>query len=160
MWSVNRVLSEKWIIAHVLCIRFHSVGFGEIISFYWRHVISSMTSFNLVFIGIATTISLLQLHWSNPKGYGQIWGLCCQKQVSQAGISNYIAQFTAGCNYLFLPEIPASGDKVLICQYRIQQSTMKDGQSFRWYRCVEMNKTKPNNIDIPLGYVSTGRDNG
>ena len=41
-------------------------------------------------------------------------GLCCQKQVSQAGISNYIPQFTMGCNYLSLPEIPASGNKVLI----------------------------------------------
>ena len=29
-------------------------------------------------------------------------------------ISNYIPQFTVGCNYLALPEIPASGDKVLI----------------------------------------------
>ena len=28
-----------------------------------------------------------------------IWGLCCQKQVSQAGISNYISQFTVVCNY-------------------------------------------------------------
>ena len=40
------------------------------------------------------------------------WGLCCQKQVSQAGISNYIPQFTVGCNYLSLSEIPASGNKV------------------------------------------------
>ena len=44
-----------------------------------------------------------------------IWGMCCQKQVSQAGISNYIPQFTVGCNYLSLPEIPASGNKVHIC---------------------------------------------
>ena len=44
--------------------------------------------------------------------------LWCQKQVSQAGISNYIPQFTMGCNYLSLPEIPASGNKVLIgCRY-------------------------------------------
>ena len=43
-----------------------------------------------------------------------IWGLCCQKQVSQAGISNYIPQFTVKCNYLSLPEIPASGNKVFI----------------------------------------------
>ena len=40
------------------------------------------------------------------------WGLCCQKQVSQAEISNYIPQFTVGCNYLSLHEIPASGNKV------------------------------------------------
>ena len=43
-----------------------------------------------------------------------IWGLWRQKQVSQAGISNYIPQFTVGCNYLSLPEIPASDAKVLI----------------------------------------------
>ena len=41
------------------------------------------------------------------------WGLCYQKQVSQTGISNYIPQLTVGCNYLSLPEIPASGNKVL-----------------------------------------------
>ena len=44
----------------------------------------------------------------------QIWGLWCQKQVSQAGISNCILQFTVGCNYLSLPEIPASGAKILL----------------------------------------------
>ena len=44
----------------------------------------------------------------------QIWGLWRQKQVSQAGISNCIPQSTVGCNYLSLPEIPASGTKVLI----------------------------------------------
>ena len=44
-----------------------------------------------------------------------IRGLCHQKQVSQAGISNCIPQHTVGCNYLSLPEIHASGDKVLIC---------------------------------------------
>ena len=42
-------------------------------------------------------------------------GFCCQKQVSQAGIRNYIPQKTVGCNYLSLPEIPASGNNVLIC---------------------------------------------
>ena len=31
-----------------------------------------------------------------------IWGLCRQKQVSQAGISDYIPRFTQGCNYLSL----------------------------------------------------------
>ena len=46
-----------------------------------------------------------------------IWGFCCQKQVSQAGISNYISKFTVGCNYFSLPEIPASGNKVYICQW-------------------------------------------
>ena len=43
-----------------------------------------------------------------------IWGLWCTKQVSQAGINNYIPQFNVGCNYLSLPEIPTPGIKVLI----------------------------------------------
>ena len=43
-----------------------------------------------------------------------ICGLWCQRQVSQAGISNCIPQYSVGCNYLFLPEIPVSGAKVLI----------------------------------------------
>ena len=43
-----------------------------------------------------------------------IWGLCCQKQVSQAGISNYIPQFTVWCNYLSLLGILASDNEVLI----------------------------------------------
>ena len=47
-----------------------------------------------------------------------IGGLWCQKQVSQARISNCIPQCSVGCNYLSLPEIPDSGAKVLIyCQY-------------------------------------------
>ena len=41
-------------------------------------------------------------------------GLWCQKQVSQARISHCIPQHTVGCNYLFLPNIPASDTKVLI----------------------------------------------
>ena len=48
-----------------------------------------------------------------------IWWLWCQKQVSQAGISNCIPQHTVGCNYLSLPEIPASGDKVFISYLQI-----------------------------------------
>ena len=30
------------------------------------------------------------------------WGLCCQKQISKAGISNYIPQYNVGYNYLSL----------------------------------------------------------
>ena len=47
-----------------------------------------------------------------------IWGFCCQEQVSQASINNCIPQNTVGCTYLFLPEIAATGDKVLICLIR------------------------------------------
>ena len=43
-----------------------------------------------------------------------IGGLWCQKQVSKAMISTYILHFTAGCNHLFLPEIPASVAQVII----------------------------------------------
>ena len=43
-----------------------------------------------------------------------IWELCRQKQVSQAGICKCIPQYSVGCNYLSLPDIPVSGDKVLI----------------------------------------------
>ena len=37
-----------------------------------------------------------------------------QVQLCQAGMSNYIQQFTSGCNYLSLPELTASGAKGLI----------------------------------------------
>ena len=43
-----------------------------------------------------------------------IWGLGCQKHVSQAGISNCIPHYRVGCNYLSIPEVPAVGAKVLI----------------------------------------------
>ena len=51
-----------------------------------------------------------------------IWGLWCQKQVSHAGISNCLSQYCMGCNYLSLPEIPASGTKVFICKCRCYNS--------------------------------------
>ena len=50
--------------------------------------------------------------WMSPSPV--IWGHWCEKQVSQAGLSNCIPQNTVGCNYLSLPEIPASGTQVLI----------------------------------------------
>ena len=52
-----------------------------------------------------------------------IRGLWCQKQVSQAEISNCIPQFSVGCNYLSMPDIPASYTKVLICAYTDQIPT-------------------------------------
>ena len=64
-----------------------------------------------------------------------IWGLW--EQVSQAGISNYIMQFTVRCNYLFLPEIPVFGAKVLIL------STWSTAQQWLQsiYRSFELMKT-------------------
>ena len=35
-----------------------------------------------------------------PAWWWTIWGLCCQKQVSQTGISNSIPQYSVGCTYL------------------------------------------------------------
>ena len=43
-----------------------------------------------------------------------IWGFWCPKQVSQTVISNCIPQYSMGWNYLSMPEIPASGAKVII----------------------------------------------
>ena len=54
-----------------------------------------------------------------------IWKLCYQNQVSQAEISNYIPPFTVGCNYLPLPEIPASENNVLI--YRLIRCILMTG---------------------------------
>ena len=55
--------------------------------------------------------------WPGTHAAYDLWahnlGLCCQKHVSQAGISNCIPQFCVGCNYLSLPEIRASGTKVI-----------------------------------------------
>ena len=55
--------------------------------------------------------------------------LCCQKQVSQAGISNCIPQNTVGCNYLSLPEIPATGVKVFIYSTFCRVDSLANGQS-------------------------------
>ena len=49
-----------------------------------------------------------------------IWGLWCQKHISPAGMSNCIPQYSVGCNYLSLPEIPASGTEVHICRNQCQ----------------------------------------
>ena len=84
-------------------------------------------------IGIMTTLGidcispLFHAHvfwWYNIvwKSVSLNWGLCCQKQISQAWISNYIPQNTVGCNNLSMPEKPASGNKVLnssrnVCQW-------------------------------------------
>ena len=44
-----------------------------------------------------------------------IWELWSQRQVPQAGISKCNPQYHVGCNYVSLPEIPASGTNVIIC---------------------------------------------
>ena len=64
---------------------------------------------NKVLISCVILIHILQ-GWRAVRGQLRI---CRQKQGSQRGISNYILQFTVGCNYLSLPEIPASGNNVL-----------------------------------------------
>ena len=48
-----------------------------------------------------------------------ICGLWRQKQVFRAWISNDISQYSDGCNYLSMPQIPAFGANVLIYCHRI-----------------------------------------
>ena len=64
-----------------------------------------------------------------------IWGLCCQNQVSQAGISNCIPKLAAGCDYLSLPEIPASDNKFLICNACavINKLAFSSGHMYSYY---------------------------
>ena len=54
-------------------------------------------------------LTLYLLSWCEEK-LNWLW---CQKQVTQAGTNNCIPQNTMGCDYLSLPEIPASSTKVL-----------------------------------------------
>ena len=56
-----------------------------------------------------------------------IWGLWCQKRVSRVWMINCIPQHSVGCNYLSMPEIPASGVKVLI-------SGMHDFRDSQWLK--------------------------
>ena len=51
----------------------------------------------------------------SPQRY--IWGVWRQEQVSQPCISNCIPQYSVGCNYLYMPVIPASGTKVIIYRW-------------------------------------------
>ena len=60
------------------------------------------------------------------------WGLWCQKQVSQAGISNCIPQYSVGCNYLSLPEITASGAKVFMQSARVSQDLSLASLNMLW----------------------------
>ena len=46
-----------------------------------------------------------------------LWTPVCQKQVSRVWISNYIPQYTVGCNYLAMPLIPAYGTEDLIYNF-------------------------------------------
>ena len=67
------------------------------------------------------------------KSIRQLW---YQKQVSQAGISNCIPKYSVVCNYLSLPEIPASGAIILIytrthrfiCSPSVKHSGAKTGK--------------------------------
>ena len=95
-----------------LTVKFHDVDIMYSITqivhpIKYRHGFAALCSSEVA------SVSIMLI---NPFSLGCIiWGLCCQKQVSQAAISNYIPQLTVRCNYLSLPEIPASGNEVLIC---------------------------------------------
>ena len=51
------------------------------------------------------------------------WGLWCQKQVSQVRMSNCIPQYSVGYNYLALPEITTSCNKVFIYTITLNTGT-------------------------------------
>ena len=53
-------------------------------------------------------------------------------QVSQAWISNCIPQYSVGCSYLSLPEIPASGATVLTCDARLYLRPDITATSLQW----------------------------
>ena len=59
------------------------------------------------------------------------WGLWCQEQVSQAGISNHILQYSVECNYLSMPEIAAYGTKVLKSKWEFSGALPKVNQVWR-----------------------------
>ena len=57
------------------------------------------------------------------------WDACgfgFQKQVSQAGISNCIPQYSVGCNYFSLPEIPAC-----VPNWEVRQGIIKGNGKLR-----------------------------
>ena len=63
----------------------------------------------------------------------------CQKQVSQAWISNCIPQNTVGCNYLSLPVIPASGTIVLKSATQASVCQIKNTNWFWAVTIAELN---------------------
>ena len=62
------------------------------------------------------------------------FGARSKYQVSQAGISNCIPQYSVGCNYLSLPEIPTSGAKVLL--YCTLYTITVDRQLMQMIQCI------------------------
>ena len=90
-----------------------------------RWVIDTVNT-NLYPFGMFRSIMRFNAVYANPcnsntciVGCMRTLVLWYQKQVSQAGKSNCIPQKTEGCNYLFLPEMPASGTLVLICGHTL-----------------------------------------
>ena len=80
----------------------------KVAPFFWK----TIYDFNLQLLSDDT----IKVFWKNESNLKQnISWFCCQKQVFQARITNHTPQFTVRCNYLSLPEIPDSGNKVVIC---------------------------------------------
>ena len=78
--------------------------------------------------------------WTHNNHY--IW---CQKQVSQAWISNCIPHYYVGCNYLSMPEIPASGTKVgclmwAILGHELGPGGISPNQRSRWKHAFSLLK--------------------
>ena len=76
-----------------------------------------------------------------------IWGLCCQKQVSQAGISNCIPQDNVGCNFLSLTELLASGANAIMCnRHNGSEVTPVNLRKLGWHHKPQPNPDYVNNF--------------
>ena len=55
-------------------------------------VVSTLSADGLALLGARSSVGSVLINSGPVYNYIYICGLCCQKQVSQAGISNYIPQ--------------------------------------------------------------------
>ena len=82
----------------------------------WQHILASLHEnlCDVLYIDIYSDLQFSPVQHLWLMSVFVIWGLWCQKQVSRAKISNCIPQYSVGCAYLSMHEIPASGTKVLM----------------------------------------------
>ena len=113
LYGINGIFLEMYCMGWTAYFLLHTLFYGIHYIFLEIYCIVWYTVYLLIYTVLYEIYCIfLEIDcvvWNILYLYIYIWGLCCQKQVSQAGISNYIPQFTVGCNYLSLPEILASG---------------------------------------------------
>ena len=91
------------------------------------------------------------------------WGLWHQKLISQAGIINCIPWWSVGCNYLSLPEKPASGTKAFkFKSFKIRCATSVESKTnfpqklrthFSWKYFVKKNTYAVTEYPIDVFYI-------